>query len=87
MRLFDYYKDYDYGIDFYATLGQFNKFNLIDCELHTTEYWSWNPRMRLTFGVLCGSLLSIDFNIWSFSFGIDLISYECPYNLAHTREL
>jgi hypothetical protein len=87
MKLFDYYTDYDYGWDGYITLGQFNNFNILDVELHTTEYWSWNPRMRLTLGFLCGKVFSVDFSIWSFSFSIDLISYEAPYNLAHTREL
>jgi hypothetical protein len=87
MKLLDYYYDYDFGHSVYFTLGQFNIFNLIDAEIHTSEYFSWNPRMRLTLGFLCGKVFSVDFSIWSFSFSIDLISYEAPYNLAHTREL
>ena len=86
MKLFDFYKDRDFGEDFYFTIGQFNNFNILDAEIHISEYWSCNPRMRLTFEVLCGSIFSIDFNIWSFSFSMDLISYEYPYNLSHTRE-
>ena len=87
MKLFDYFVDYDFGHDLYFTIGQFKNFNILDAEIHTSEYWSWNPRMRLTFGVLCGKVISMDFNIWSFSISLDLISYEYPYNLAHTREL
>ena len=87
MRIFDFYKDRDFGEDFYFTIGQFERFNILDASFHTSEYWSWNPRMRLTFGVLCGNLFSIDFNIWSFSFSMDFISYQYPYNLSHTREL
>ena len=87
MKLFDHHYDFDYGHDNYFTIGQFENFNIIDVEIHTSEYWSWNPRMRLTFEVLCGNLFSIDFNIWSFSFSMDFISYQYPYNLSHTREL
>jgi len=87
MRLFDFYKDRDYGEDFYFTLGQFKRFNVPDVEIHTSEYWSWSPHMRLTLGVLCGSIFSIDFSIWSFAFGMEFISYGAPWNLSHTREL
>ena len=86
-KLFDFFTQYDYGEDFYFTIGQFENFNILDVEIHTSEYWSWNPRIRLTFGVLCGNLFSIDFNIWSFSFSMNFISYHYPYNLSHTREL
>ena len=86
MKLFDFWKDRDFGEDLYFTLGQFNNFNILDAEIHISEYWSWNPRMRLTLGFLCGKVFSVDFSIWSFSFSMDLISYEYPYNLSHTRE-
>jgi hypothetical protein len=86
VKLFETFYDYDYGNDLYATIGQFENFNILDVEIHTSEYWSWNPRMRLTFEVLCGSILSINFSIWSFSFDMDFISYQYPYNLSHTRE-
>ena len=49
MKLFDFYTTVDYGRDIYFTLGQFNIFNILDAELHTTEYWSWAPDIRLTF--------------------------------------
>ena len=86
-KLFDFFTQYDYGREIYFTIGQFKNFNILDVETHLSEYWSWNPRMRLTFEVLCGSIFSIDFNIWSFSFSMDFISYQYPYNLSHTREL
>jgi hypothetical protein len=87
MKLFDFWKDRDFGEDLYFTLGQFNNFNILDAEIHISEYWSCNPRMRLTLGFLCGKVFSVDFSIWSFSFSMDFISYEYPYNLSHTREL
>lgn len=86
LKLFDFFRDYDYGNDIYITIGQFKKFNILDVQFHTSEYWSWNPRMRLTFGVLCGTVFSIDYSIWSFSFGLDFISYEAPNNLSNIRE-
>jgi len=87
MKLFDFFTQYDYGREIYFTIGQFENFNILDVEIHSSSYWSWNPRMRLTFGVLCGNLFSIDFNIWSFSFSMSFIPYRCPMNLSHTREL
>jgi len=87
MKLLDFYTTVDYGRDAYLTIGQFENFNIIDAEFHSSSYWSWNPHMRLTLGVLCGSIFSIDFSIWSFSFGMKFISYGAPYNLSHTREL
>ena len=86
MKLFDFWKDRDFGEDFYFTLGQFKNFNILDAEIHISEYWSWNPRMRLTLGFLCGKVFSVDFSIWSFSLSMDFIYYEYPYNLSHTRE-
>ena len=87
MKIFDFLTQYDDGREIYFTIGQFKNFNILDVEISTSGYWSWNPRMRLTFGVLCGNLFSIDFNIWSFSFSMDFISYQYPYNLSHTRQL
>jgi hypothetical protein len=87
MKIFDFYKDRDFGEDFYFTIGQFKRFNVLDVEIHTSEYWSWNPRMRLTLGFLCGSIFSIKFSAWSFSFDLEFISYRSPFNLSHTREL
>jgi hypothetical protein len=87
MKIFDIWQDYDYGWDGYFTIGQFNNFNILDVELHTTEYWSWEPDIRLTFEVLAGTLFTIRFSVWSLSFDLDLISYRSPFNLSHTREL
>ena len=87
MKFFDYYRDYDYGQDIYFTAGQFENFNILDVEIHTTEYWSWEPDIRLALGVLAGTLFSIDFRAWSLSFSLAFIPYRCPSNLSHTREL
>ena len=86
MKMFDFWKDRDYGWDGYFTIGQFDNFNILDAELHTSEYWSWEPNIRLTFEVLAGTLFTIRFSAWSFSFDLNFISYRCPYNLSHTRE-
>lgn len=87
MKLFDYFYDYDFGNDLHFTIGQFKKFNLLDTEIHTSEYWSLEPNIRLTLSVFAGTVFSIDFHLWSFSIKFDLISYRCPYNLSHTRQL
>jgi hypothetical protein len=86
MRIFDFWKDRDFGEDFYFTIGQFKNFNLIDAEIHSSEYWSWEPDIRLTFEVLAGTLFTIRFSAWSLSFDLDFISYRSPFNLSHTRE-
>jgi hypothetical protein len=87
MKLFDFYTDYDYGWDGHFTIGQFNNFNILDVSFLSTEYWSWEPDIRLTFEVLAGTLFTIRFSAWSLSFDLDLISYRYPFNLSHTREL
>jgi hypothetical protein len=87
VKLFDVYTDYDYGWDGHFTIGQFKNFNLIDAEIHSSEYWSWEPDIRLTFEVLAGTLFTIRFSAWSLSFDLNLISYRYPFNLSHTREL
>ena len=87
MKLFDYYYDYDYGHDLYATIGQFENFNILDASFLSTEYWSWEPNIRLTFEVLNGTVFTIRFSAWSFSFDLDFISYRYQFNLSHTREL
>jgi len=86
MKLFDYYIDYDFGHDLYFTLGQFENFNIIDFEIHTSEYWSWEPNIRLTLELFTGKVFSVKLSAWSFSFDFDFISYKHPYNLSHTRE-
>jgi hypothetical protein len=86
MKLFDVYTDYDYGWDGYFTIGQFKNFNILDAEVHTSEYWSWEPNIRLTFGVFDGTLFTIRFSAWSFSLDLNLVSYRYQFNLSHTRE-
>ena len=86
MKLFDFWKDRDYGWDIYFTIGQFKNFNLIDAEIHTSEYLSWEPNIRLTFGVFDGTLFTIRFSAWSFSLDLNLVSYRYQFNLSHTRE-
>ena len=86
MKLFDFYTTVDYGRDIYFTLGQFNIFNILDAELHTTEYWSWAPDIHLTFEILSGTLFNIRFSAWSFSFNLNFICYRYQFNLSHTRE-
>jgi hypothetical protein len=86
VKLFDVYTDYDYGWDGHFTIGQFKNFNILDVELHTSEYWSWEPDIRLTFEVFAGTLFTIRFSAWSLSFDLNLISYRCPFNLSHTRD-
>jgi hypothetical protein len=87
MKLFDYFYDYDFGHDAYLTIGQFKNFNVFDAEFHTSEYWTWEPNIRLTLGVFNGSMFSFNLQMWSVSFGLDFISYRAPFNLSHTREL
>jgi hypothetical protein len=86
MKLFDYYYDYDFGHDLYLTIGQFENFNILDAEIHTSEYWTWEPNIRLTLSVFDGTLFAIRFSAWSVSFDLDFISYRSPFNLSHTRE-
>ena len=86
IKLFDFWGDYDFGNDFYLILGQFSKFNVLDLEVHTTEYWCWEPNISLTFEILAGALFSIRFSILAFSFDINLIHYHYPMTLKHVRE-
>jgi len=85
MKLFDFWKDRDFGWDIYLTIGQFKNFNILDAEIHSSEYWSWEPNIRLTFEVLAGTIFTIRFSAWSFSFDLNFISYRYQFNLSHTR--
>ena len=87
MRLFDFYTTVDYGRDAYLTLGQFENFNIIDAEFHTTDYWDWEPNIRLTLSVFNSSIFSFGIEVLSFSFSMSLVPYRYPMNLSHTREL
>jgi hypothetical protein len=87
MKLFETFYDYDFGHDFYVTIGQFENFNVFDVEFHTSEYWTWEPNIRLTLSIFDGTIFTIRFSAWSVSFDLDFISYRSPFNLSHTREL
>jgi hypothetical protein len=87
MKLFETFYDYDFGHDFYVTIGQFENFNILDAEIHTSEYWTWEPNIRLTLGIFDGTIFTIRFSAWSVSFDLDFISYRSPFNLSHTREI
>ena len=87
MKLFDFYYDYDYGIDAYLTIGQFENFNVLDTTIHTSEYWNWEPNIQLSMSVFAGSVFSFGIEILSFSFSMSFIPYRFPMNLSHTREL
>jgi hypothetical protein len=86
MKLFDYYYDYDFGHDLYLTVGQFENLNIIDASFHTTDYWSWEPNIRLTLSIFDGKVFSFNLQMLSVSFDLDFISYRAPFNLSHTRE-
>ena len=86
MKIFDFYKDRDYGIDAHLTIGQFENFNLLDAEFHTSEYWSWEPNIRLTLSIFDGSIVSFGIGVLSFSFSMSLVPYRYAMNLSHTRE-
>jgi len=36
VKIFDAYKDRDFGIDAYLTIGQFENLNIIDAEFHSS---------------------------------------------------
>jgi hypothetical protein len=86
MNLFDYYYDYDYGYDFYAVIGNSPGLNLLQLEIHTSEYWSWEPNFRLTFELFAGKVFGVKLSLWSMSLDVDLLNYRYPMDLNHTRE-
>ena len=86
VKLFDYYYDYDFGHSVYFTLGQFNIFNILDAEIHTSEYWTWEPNIRLTLSIFDGKVFSFGIEVLSFSLSMSFIPYRYPMNLSHTRE-
>jgi hypothetical protein len=86
MKLFDYYYDYDYGYDFYAVIGNSPELNLLQLEIHTSEYWSGEPNFRLTFELFAGKVFGVKLSLWSMSLDVDLLNYRYPMDLNHTRE-
>jgi hypothetical protein len=81
MKLFDFFYEEDFGHDVYFTVGQFRNFNILDGQIHTSEYWSWEPDIRLTLGVFSGTVFSVEFRIWAFSIGFNFISYRSPFHI------
>ena len=86
MKLFDYYYDYDYGYDFYAVIGNSPGLSLLQLEMHTSEYWSWEPDFRLTFELFAGKVFGAKLSLWSMSLDVDLLNYRYPMDLNHTKE-
>jgi hypothetical protein len=87
VKLFDYYYSYDYGHDLYATIGQFENFNVLDASFHSSSYWTWEPNIHLTLSVFDGSIFSFGIEVLSFSFSMSFIPYRYAMDLSHTREL
>jgi hypothetical protein len=86
VKLFDAYRERDYGIDAYLTIGQFKNFNILDASFHSSSYWNWEPNIRLTLSVFDGSILSFGIEVLSFSFSMSFIPYRYAMDLSHTRE-
>ena len=86
MKLFDCYYDYDFGYDVYFIIGNSPRLNLLQLELHTTEYWSREPDIRLTFELFSGKVFGIKLTIWSVSLAVDILNYRYPMDLTHIRE-
>jgi hypothetical protein len=86
MKIFDFFHQEDYGQEIYLTIGQFENFNLLDASFFSTDYWNWEPNIRLTLSVFDGSIVSFGIEVLSFSLSMSLIPYRCPMNLSHTRE-
>jgi hypothetical protein len=86
MKIFDFFHQEDYGQEIYLTIGQFENFNLLDASFFSTDYWNWEPNIRLTLSVFDGSIFSFGIEVLSFSFSMSFIAYRFPMNLSHTRE-
>ena len=86
MKVFDYYYDYDFGYDFYAAIGNSPVLSLLQLEIHTSEYWSWEPDFRLTFELFAGKVFGVKLSLWSMSLDVDLLNYRYPMDLNHTKE-
>jgi hypothetical protein len=86
MKLFDFFTQYDYGREIYLIIGNSPRLNLFQLELHTTEYFSWEPNIRLTFELFSGKVFGIRLTLWSVSLYIDILHYRFPMDLNHTRE-
>ena len=86
IRLFDCYKEWDYGWDVYLILGQFKKFNLFDVTFHQSMYMDWEPNVSLEISLFSGSVFSFRIEIYSLIFYCNFITYRCPSDLSYTRQ-
>jgi len=86
VKIFDFFTQYDYGREIYFIIGNSPGLNLLQLELHTTEYWSWEPNIRLTFELFSGKLFGMRLSLWSVSLDVDILHYRYPMDLTHTRE-
>jgi hypothetical protein len=86
MKLFDFFQQEDYGQEIYLTIGQFENFNLIDAQFHSSCYWDYEPNVSLTLSIFNGSVFSFGIEVLSFSLSMSFIPYRFPMNLSHTRE-
>jgi hypothetical protein len=87
MKLFDAFYEEDFGHDLYLLVGQFNSFNLLEVEIHTTRFWSWEPDIHFSLGLFNGKFLSIQIELWSFSLNFSLISYRAPMDFTYIRKV
>jgi hypothetical protein len=86
IRLFDWYKGWDYGWDVYLILGQFKKFNLFEATFSQSMCMDWEPNVSLRVSLFSGSVFSFRIEIYSLVFYCDFITYRCPMDLLYTRE-
>jgi hypothetical protein len=85
LKVFDYYLDYDFGWDLDFIVGQFNKFNLIEGSVHTTEYLDWEPNVSVTISVFNSSVFAFQLDIWIFRMSLSFIRYRAAMDLKCLR--
>jgi len=86
MKMFDFFTQYDYGREIYFIIGNSPELNLFQLELNITEYFSWEPDIRLTFELFSGKVFGMRLSLWSVSLDVDILQYRYPMDLTHTRE-
>lgn len=85
IRLFDFYREWDYGWDADLILGQFKKFNLFEATFRQSIYMEWEPNVSLQISLFSGSVFSFEIEIYSLILYCNFIAYRCPMDLSHTR--
>jgi hypothetical protein len=86
IRLFDFYREWDYGWDLYLILGQFKKFNLFETSFHQSMHMDFEPNVSLGVSLFSGSVFSFRIEIYSLIFSCHFIAYRFFTDLSHTRE-